>query len=100
MAATVAQPPVMDSITLATTLTEVTFHRNTRSVVLECSTDITVQLAGTDGGAVGTDYISVPSAQMPLVWRLQNRARDLSGPVLYIAAASGTPELRVQAREV
>ena len=100
MAATIAQPPIIDSITLgnAGIVTKITFHKNTRTAVLSCSTSFKVARDGTDAAAVGDDALPF-AATTPVSIALAARGRNLAGPVIYVAGDVNASTLKVEALE-
>ena len=99
MAASIAAPPVIDSITLgnAGLVTAITFHKNSRTAVLSCDNSFKVARAGTDGAAVGDDYqpyaASTPFS-LPLT---AGHGRNLAGTTLYISGDVNASVLKVEA---
>lgn len=99
MAATIARPPIQDTITLDSTadnVTAITLHKNTRRVLLHCTSDFKVAFSGTDGAAIGADYTPY-DGNIVTELLIAGRARNLQGEVLYISGDVGSATLRIEA---
>ena len=104
MAAPISAPPVIDSITLDSTFgetTAITLHRRTRRIRCYSSAVIKIARSGTEGTAIGDDYIEYAAGvafDVPISGAGTPDAGD--EVVLYIASDTSEAVLKIEASEV
>lgn len=105
MAVTFASPDADDRITLSATpdeVTAVTFDQNTRTYTIigrdaagTSGASVKVAQTGTDGAAIGTDYITVDGGARIEISR--GKDRKLGGATVYIASSTASAIVEIRA---